>query len=119
MKTIFNIPTAFQSTQYRIYWLGAFASVSGYNLTYFAQLWLIHQINDSTLFLDDGFKLLKKLTNGSVNLVIDKNKKYNIYYTIIKNIINKHVIYDKISTLCSGTLFGILLGLIITTIFSK
>ena len=51
MKTIFNIPTAFQSTQYRIYWLGAFASVSGYNLTYFAQLWLIHQINDSTLFL--------------------------------------------------------------------
>ena len=51
MKNIFNIPAAFQSTQYRIYWLGAFASVSGYNLTYFAQLWLIHQINDSTLFL--------------------------------------------------------------------
>ena len=47
------------------------------------------------------------------------NKKYNIYYIIIKNIINKHIIYDKISTLCSGTLFGILLGLIITTIFSK
>ena len=36
-------------------------------------------LNDSTLFLNDGFKLLKKLTNGSVNLVIDKNKEYNIF----------------------------------------
>ena len=51
LKKFFNLPPAFESSKYRIYWLGAFASVSGYNLTYFAQLWLIHQINDSTIFL--------------------------------------------------------------------
>ena len=36
-------------------------------------------LKDSDLFFEDGFKILKKLTAGSVNLVIDKNKKYDIF----------------------------------------
>ncbi len=36
---------------YRRYWTGAVTSVAGYNLVYFAQLWLVYQISPSPLYL--------------------------------------------------------------------
>ncbi len=72
---------------------------------------------NSNIKKNNYFEIYDNANYIYMNAKIDK--KYNIYYIIVKNLINKHIIYDKISTLCSGTLFGILLGLIIATIFSK
>jgi MFS family permease len=46
-----GMPTALSHGSYRRYWTGAVASVAGYSLVYFAQIWLIHEITPSPLYL--------------------------------------------------------------------
>ena len=46
-----RIPPALGYRSYRRYWAGAVTSVAGYNLVYFAQLWLAYQLSPSPLFL--------------------------------------------------------------------
>ena len=36
-------------------------------------------LNDAGLFLKEGFKVLSKLTDGAVNLIVDTNKEYDIF----------------------------------------
>lgn len=36
-------------------------------------------LNDAGLFLKQGFKVLSKLTDGAINLVVDTNKEYDIF----------------------------------------
>ena len=45
------LPPALRYPAYRNYWLGSLASVAGYNMVYFAQLWLAHELTGSPLFL--------------------------------------------------------------------
>ena len=45
------IPPAFQYPQYRAFWLGMLASVSGFQMMQFGQINLIHDLKDSPLFL--------------------------------------------------------------------
>ena len=45
------LPPALRHPLYRRYWIGAIASVAGYNLVYFAQLWLAYQLSFSPLLL--------------------------------------------------------------------
>ena len=40
---------------------------------------LNYVLNDAGLFLKEGFKVLSKLTDGSVNLVVNTNKEYDIF----------------------------------------
>ena len=44
------LPPAFQYPQYRAFWLGMLASVSGFQLMQFGQIFLIYQLTESTLF---------------------------------------------------------------------
>ena len=46
-----HLPPALRHPPYRRYWTGAVASVVGYNLVYFAQLWLVHELTGSALRL--------------------------------------------------------------------
>ena len=46
-----KIPPALRYRPYRRYWAGAVTSVAGYNLVYFAQLWLAYELSTSPLFL--------------------------------------------------------------------
>ena len=46
-----RLPPALRHAPYRRYWAGAVASVGGYNLVYFAQLWLVHELTASALLL--------------------------------------------------------------------
>ena len=45
------MPPALAYPSYRRYWTGAVTSVAGYNLVYFAQLWLAFELSPSPLFL--------------------------------------------------------------------
>ena len=45
------LPPAFQYPQYRTFWLGMLASVSGFQMMQFGQIVLIHDLKDSPLFL--------------------------------------------------------------------
>ena len=45
------LPPAFQYPQYRAFWLGMLASVSGFQMMQFGQIVLIHELKDSPLFL--------------------------------------------------------------------
>ena len=46
-----SLPPALSYAPYRRYWAGAVASVAGYSLVYFAQIWLIHELTPSPLYL--------------------------------------------------------------------
>lgn len=46
-----SLPPALTYSAYRLYWGGAISSVAGYNLVYFAQLWLVHELTVSPLYL--------------------------------------------------------------------
>ena len=45
------MPPALRYPAYRAYWLGTLASVSGYQMLTFGQLWLVHELKESPLFL--------------------------------------------------------------------
>ncbi len=45
------IPPAFRYRDYRLYWFGTLASITGYQMFQFGQLWLIYQLTDSPLYL--------------------------------------------------------------------
>jgi MFS family permease len=45
------IPPALRHREYRRYWLGTLASVTGFQMFQFAQLWLIYQLTGSPLYL--------------------------------------------------------------------
>jgi MFS family permease len=45
------MPPALKYPQYRNYWLGMLASVSGFQLFFYGQLWLVNELTDSPLFL--------------------------------------------------------------------
>ncbi|MCH7802161.1 MAG: MFS transporter, partial [Chloroflexi bacterium] len=46
-----TMPPALRYPAYRKYWTGAMASVSGFQILRFAELWLVHQLSDSPLAL--------------------------------------------------------------------
>jgi MFS family permease len=46
-----GLPPALSHAPYRRYWAGAVASVSGYSLVYFSQIWLIHELTTTPLYL--------------------------------------------------------------------
>jgi MFS family permease len=46
-----GLPPALSYAPYRRYWAGAVASVTGYSLVYLTQLWLIHELTPSPLYL--------------------------------------------------------------------
>ncbi|MBI2872198.1 MAG: MFS transporter [Chloroflexi bacterium] len=46
-----GLPPAFRYPAYRAFWLGSLASVSGFQVLQFGQLWLVHQLEPSPLFL--------------------------------------------------------------------
>ena len=48
---MFSFPPALKYPAYRAYWLGTLASVSGYQMLTFGELWLIHELKESPLFL--------------------------------------------------------------------
>ena len=50
-KTIFSLPPALKYPAYRDYWLGTLASVSGFQIFQFGQIWLVHELTHSPLFL--------------------------------------------------------------------
>ena len=49
--SIFSVPPALRYPAYRAYWLGSLASVSGFQMFQFGQLWLAYEITGSPLFL--------------------------------------------------------------------
>lgn len=46
-----TVPPAFRYPAYRLYWLGTLASVAGYQMFQFSQLWLVYEITGSPLYL--------------------------------------------------------------------
>ena len=46
-----KLPPALRYPQYRTFWVGSLASVSGFQILRFGQFWLIFQLTDSTLAL--------------------------------------------------------------------
>lgn len=46
-----RMPPALRYPAYRSYWMGMLASVTGFQVTYFAQIWLVHKLTDSPLYL--------------------------------------------------------------------
>jgi MFS family permease len=50
-RSLFSVPPALHYPAYRAYWLGTLASVSGFQMFQFGQLWLVHQLTGSPLFL--------------------------------------------------------------------
>ena len=48
---LFNIPPALRFPKYRAYWIGALASVAGYQTLIFGQGWLTFELTGSPLFL--------------------------------------------------------------------
>ena len=46
-----TLPPALRYAAYRKYWLAAMASVSGFQILRFAQLWLVHELSESPLAL--------------------------------------------------------------------
>ncbi|MFC1921219.1 MFS transporter [Chloroflexota bacterium] len=51
LRALFIIPPAFRYTGYRNYWFGTLASVTGFQMFQFGQLWLIYEITGSPLYL--------------------------------------------------------------------
>jgi MFS family permease len=45
------MPPAFHYPAYRLYWFGTLASVTGFQMFQFAQLWLVYQLTSSPLYL--------------------------------------------------------------------
>ena len=50
-RSILSIPPAFRYPAYRRYWLGTLASVGGFQMVMFSQGWLVHQLEESPLYL--------------------------------------------------------------------
>ena len=55
-RSVFSVPSAlkypaFRYPAYRAFWLASLASVSGYQMLTFGQLWLVHELTESPLFL--------------------------------------------------------------------
>ncbi|MDA0770590.1 MAG: hypothetical protein BZY79_03505 [SAR202 cluster bacterium Casp-Chloro-G4] len=50
-QSLFSVPPALRYPAYRAYWLGTLASVSGFQMFQFGQLWLAYEITGSPLFL--------------------------------------------------------------------
>ena len=50
-KSRFSIPPALKYPAYRSYWFGTLASVVGFQMLQASQLWLVHTLEDSPLFL--------------------------------------------------------------------
>ncbi|MCH8206153.1 MAG: MFS transporter [Chloroflexi bacterium] len=48
---LFSLPPAMRYPRYRQYWFGTLASVSGFQMLTASQLWLVHTLEDSPLFL--------------------------------------------------------------------
>ena len=46
-----HVPPALRYRQYRAYWLGTLASVSGFQMLMFAQGWLTYELTGSPLYL--------------------------------------------------------------------
>ncbi|MFC2038452.1 MFS transporter [Chloroflexota bacterium] len=51
LRALFTIPPALRYTGYRNYWLGTLASVTGFQMFQFGQLWLIYEITGNPLYL--------------------------------------------------------------------
>jgi MFS family permease len=47
----FTLPPAFRYPAYRLYWFGTLASVTGFQMFQFSQLWLIYRLTSSPLYL--------------------------------------------------------------------
>ena len=63
-----NLPPAFRFATYRAYWLGLIGTASGTQVFHFSQLWLVHELTSSPLFL--GFVGLAQAVPAiSLNLV--------------------------------------------------
>jgi MFS family permease len=50
-KSILAIPPALRYRDYRNYWFGTLASVTGFQMFQFGQLWLIYELTESPLYL--------------------------------------------------------------------
>ncbi len=50
-KVLLAMPPALRYRNYRLYWLGTLASVTGFQMFQFGQLWLIYQLTGSPLYL--------------------------------------------------------------------
>ncbi len=50
-KALLVMPPALQYRNYRLYWFGTLASVTGFQMFQFGQLWLIYQLTGSPLYL--------------------------------------------------------------------
>ena len=50
-SSLFSVPPALRYPAFRAYWLGTLASVSGFQMFQFGQLWLAYEITGSPLFL--------------------------------------------------------------------
>ena len=51
LRRLFTFPPALRYRQYRAYWLGTLASVSGFQMLMFAQGWLTYELTGSPLYL--------------------------------------------------------------------
>lgn len=51
LKSSFVLPPALRYRDFRLYWFGTLASVTGYQMFQFSQLWLIYKLTDSPLYL--------------------------------------------------------------------
>lgn len=50
-RPLIAVPPALRYPAYRAYWIGTLASVSGFQILGFGQLWLIHELTGSPLYL--------------------------------------------------------------------
>lgn len=50
-KALLVLPPALRYRDYRLYWFGTLASVTGFQMFQFAQLWLVYQLTNSPLYL--------------------------------------------------------------------
>ncbi len=87
------IPLALHYPRYRAYWLGTLASVTGFQMFQFSQLWLIHHLTASPLFL--GYvglanavpAILLNLVGGVVADRFDKRRLITVTQAIAASLI--------------------------------
>ena len=51
LPSILHVPPALYYPKFRAYWFGTLASVMGFQIFLFAQLWLVHSMTGSALYL--------------------------------------------------------------------
>ena len=88
-KSLLKIPPALRYPAYRLYWFGALASVTGFQMFQFSQLWLAYELTGSPLYL--GYVGLAQATPAiALNLIggifADRlNRRFLILTTQILN----------------------------------